>query len=575
MRFSLSVQKKNISSHVTTALWVLSLIIIARVLVRPLSDPDIWWHLASGRYMVEHRMLLNFEVFSFALSGMEWINFEWLTEILYFIIVDLFGFKGLSAFCHFLFAVSLAMLFLCLHQKKPHRIAELCFFWVGFELLQFRFDARVGLITLIFLPLFVYLVRKMDGLRKETRKYIPGLFFLLTVLWVNLHAGVLYGVGLLFAVAVGARWARKDKSLIQTIDRSFVWALVALLMNPYGPKYFEMVIEVLFNRGISQEFLGEWTPPSVRLFPAYWGLFLTSVVVMGVGLFKKSNSVRFWTPSLFIFLIWSSGQARATPLLAFVILPLLADLTSSRLGVPARQGIGRALLILPILLCAVFITKYAGKLLDPFPKKWINWKNFPVQACSFIETIDLKGRVFTTLRYGDYSTWALGPDRKTFLYGIYLFLPMIKESESLLNKNIIIPSEFQRFIQKYDFDYTLTPYSNTTFTINKSNQAVPFSLLEVLFQKKDWALIYFDDVSVIFLKRKEKHAPFIDRHEYKTLWPVNLEAMKHRMGKNLINENDYRKELERHRSVTENTRIGKILSDLLITRTPYLWKKHL
>lgn len=206
MRLSISFLRKI---PVTSALWFLSLLIIGRTLIRPLSDPDLWWHLASGRYMVENQKLLNFEAFSFTLSGIPWINFEWITEMVYYSIVNLFGFLGFSIFCHVFFVAILSLFYLCLSQNRVPPLFKLCLFWIGFELLTYRFDARAGLISLFLLPLFVYLVGKMETHQKQTGKYFPLLFFLLTILWINSHAGVLYGVGLLFAFALGARWGKK------------------------------------------------------------------------------------------------------------------------------------------------------------------------------------------------------------------------------------------------------------------------------------------------------------------------------------------------------------------------------
>src|SRR2546426_308889 len=55
---------------------------------------DIWWHLASGRYMVQHGLLPRTDVFSFTANGRPWINHEWLFQIAAFLSFQIAGLKG-------------------------------------------------------------------------------------------------------------------------------------------------------------------------------------------------------------------------------------------------------------------------------------------------------------------------------------------------------------------------------------------------------------------------------------------------------------------------------------------------
>src|SRR5260221_12583871 len=48
-----------------------------------LNDPDSYWHLVVGRWMVEHRAFPTADPFSFTMTGVHWIAKEWLSQILY------------------------------------------------------------------------------------------------------------------------------------------------------------------------------------------------------------------------------------------------------------------------------------------------------------------------------------------------------------------------------------------------------------------------------------------------------------------------------------------------------------
>src|SRR5439155_929564 len=49
----------------------------------PANDPDLFWHLASGAWMIDHRQLLDRDVFSFTMAGTGYSTGQWLGEVVY------------------------------------------------------------------------------------------------------------------------------------------------------------------------------------------------------------------------------------------------------------------------------------------------------------------------------------------------------------------------------------------------------------------------------------------------------------------------------------------------------------
>ena len=47
---------------------------------RLLNDPDSFWHLVIGRWMVEHVAVPRADMFSFTMAGAPWIAKEWLSQ---------------------------------------------------------------------------------------------------------------------------------------------------------------------------------------------------------------------------------------------------------------------------------------------------------------------------------------------------------------------------------------------------------------------------------------------------------------------------------------------------------------
>ncbi|HEV8230111.1 MAG TPA: hypothetical protein VGQ86_09150, partial [Candidatus Limnocylindria bacterium] len=78
----------------------------ALALATPPGDPDTYWHLASGKWMVDHGALLRADVFSSTVSGQPYSVGEWLGEIVLYLGYLAGGWTGLVILRGLLVAVS-------------------------------------------------------------------------------------------------------------------------------------------------------------------------------------------------------------------------------------------------------------------------------------------------------------------------------------------------------------------------------------------------------------------------------------------------------------------------------------
>src|SRR5215216_2429338 len=58
-----------------------ALLIVLAIAVRPALDNDLWWHLRSGRWMVDHHRILGADPFSHTARGDRRLPFDWLAQI--------------------------------------------------------------------------------------------------------------------------------------------------------------------------------------------------------------------------------------------------------------------------------------------------------------------------------------------------------------------------------------------------------------------------------------------------------------------------------------------------------------
>ena len=75
-----------------------------------LSDPDTYWHIATGRWIIAHGAVPRHDVFSFSMPGASWTPPEWLAEIVIASLYDHFGWAALVMATALSVAAALAIL---------------------------------------------------------------------------------------------------------------------------------------------------------------------------------------------------------------------------------------------------------------------------------------------------------------------------------------------------------------------------------------------------------------------------------------------------------------------------------
>src|SRR5258705_10183480 len=71
------------------------MVMIFAAAVRPITDPDFWWHLKAGQYIVETRSIPHTDIFSTLRFGSEWVTHEWLSEVFMYSVFRPLGYAGL------------------------------------------------------------------------------------------------------------------------------------------------------------------------------------------------------------------------------------------------------------------------------------------------------------------------------------------------------------------------------------------------------------------------------------------------------------------------------------------------
>ena len=155
-----------------------------------IASADTWWHLATGRWIVEHHAVPHTDPFSYATAGKPWVAHEYLTDILMFFLHRAGGFIALATVERL--RADFGLRDVALSARAPSLgspMPPLCS--------PLSCSARIRAAPAIDLPP----VRRgipLDHPRISARSSAEWLVALpcLMLLWVQLHAGYLLGIGL-------------------------------------------------------------------------------------------------------------------------------------------------------------------------------------------------------------------------------------------------------------------------------------------------------------------------------------------------------------------------------------------
>src|SRR5439155_1386128 len=70
-----------------------------------LEDDDFFWHLSTGRFIIENKYVPGNDIFSFPSGNAEWIPFEWGWDVLSYELYSIGGYNSVSIFSSLIFCL--------------------------------------------------------------------------------------------------------------------------------------------------------------------------------------------------------------------------------------------------------------------------------------------------------------------------------------------------------------------------------------------------------------------------------------------------------------------------------------
>ena len=355
----LGLRSRLASMSLAQAATVSTFALVAMLAMRPTSDPDKFWHLATGRWIWENRRIPKADPFSWTKPGQTWVAHEWLTEIIWFRIHQLGGWTGLAI----LTAAIIVSALLLTHRNVrtvggsslvanvltlTAAVASLTTWGVRPQMLSFLLVALVGRLTLE--AWHASQEGSSDSSQKRRRLW---LLVPVMLIWANAHGAYIFGIALSGAFAVGLyvdqllgriepfRTIRNDAvshvdiQLLKTAWAVTASCIVITLANPHGFGGLLYPFTYLGDNA-STRYVSEWFAPTFS-DPQYWpfGLLLAlaafalirlrrsmpffAVIQIVALAFLGLQSIRNITPFAVVALPWiglSLRRRRPRPLTA-------------------------------------------------------------------------------------------------------------------------------------------------------------------------------------------------------------------------------------------------------------------
>ena len=166
----------------------------------PIDERDLFWHIASGRFILTDHRLPEPDPFTYTAGTRKDVHHEWLSQVGLALCEHWFSLKGLRVLRAILTALTLAAGYLAFRRRAGRSALVPMALSIWLVLLAPNDTIRPHLFGWLMAVLVLGIL--LDRPRPWNRKSWAGCVFLL-VLWANLHSSVMKATTTAIAIAAG------------------------------------------------------------------------------------------------------------------------------------------------------------------------------------------------------------------------------------------------------------------------------------------------------------------------------------------------------------------------------------
>jgi hypothetical protein len=495
-----------------------------------IANTSIGWHLASGDWILSNRAFVHADPFTFTSGGASWIDHEWLFQVGVSIAHSLAGPAGLVALRALTIATLAVLLLFVGARSGLSPAAALVLSIACIAGARGRFFVRPELITLVIVPTAVWLfLRRM---RRSSAFWMAALGGLMIV-GANAHGGTLVVppllVGILgaemFQMALARRWHRG--TVISGLA-GIATTVGALLVNPYGWHLFTVPLRLSHLVNLDHIPNPEWISPSPTQAPVLYLALAATVAVLAL----RERRLAYWALLLMVSAL-ALRHIRNVGLF-FVLLPLIVApalatwraLTADRDGDRHDQRRANLLAVVAVSVLALSLA------IAPRPRFGLGFAQgyYPDAACSFLDEERLPtGQLYNDVRFGGYLIHRYGPERQVFQDDRNeIHEKLLRRIWEIFRSSDV--AAWSNLLADYGADTALVRYHPPIRVTDPAGNDLGLRGFSTLwFPDRKWALVYWDDVAMVFVRRHDAATGLLERHEYRVLRPDDLHFLEQRL----------------------------------------------
>jgi len=459
-----------------------TLLALAGLAVQEATDPDLWWHMATGRYILSQRYIPAYDIFSYTATSHRWVTHEWLSDVLLYSGYRLTGFIGLSIFFALVITTAFALVFLTCRTRP---VVAACSVMVAAVASHMTWGVRPQMFTLLFTSLYLYILDR-DSLRASR---LVWLLPPLGALWANLHSGFMAGLAVIAVHVVGRelswlrRWRGQGPLLGPGVGRLALVGVLSglcMLLTPNGVAAALFPFGTLSNNLIQQH-ISEWASPNFHL-PMTWPLALFWLLLLGTMALSRQRISATELLLLSGATVAALYSMRHVTFLSLVGAPILARQAaalrpappaSKPAPAPVQAVFGVALVALGVVLGARIHSIAQGN-------AEAQRRAFPIDAVQYLQAHHLAGRIFNTYQWGGYLIWqgySVFVDGRAEVYGDEILNEYLKAND--------VQADWEEPLQRYGVGICLIESSSRLAVLLKASGR--------------WQAVYSDNLATVFV----------------------------------------------------------------------------
>ena len=457
-------------------------------------DPDIWWHLKTGDWIVQHFAVPYTGIFSRTASTHTWISYSWGYQVLLSRSYAWFGLIGLGMFGVLLTVAVTFILFWMLHRISGNFWIAWILALIGSFAYLFSLLPRPVFVTMM---LFTVMLTFMLEAQRTGKMHLLWWLPLVFAVWANVHIQFIYGlatlglfmgINLLHRIAgrfgIELTFLRSPSLPLPALIGVLLVCFAATFVGPYTYHLYH-VVAAYSNSHVPYFMIQELSAFSFTSFTHFVLLLLAAAAFFAVGWQKQLDL--FKLSMLVVTSVVAFRTQRDAWFLGICAVLFIADLLRGEMNekespvvltFPELAGSAAVLAILLALIATNvgFNTRELDRAVS---------HQYPVDASNFVRQNALPGPLYNTLDWGGFLIWYMPQypvaiDGRNDLYGDEIDLRTYKSSQG--------------------DGYASDPYLKESSLVLLPKKDPLAKLLTI---DTNFRLVYQDGISVVFVSNKD------------------------------------------------------------------------